>query len=280
MSVEKDLNVAIDMIKKNKVDKRLYRKVKILPDYSTKHFKKLRVDNKNILSRVNNYSEIADLLLRGESVTCYSTNIFDKYFLNLFLATLTLFRKDHLDFYFPECINKNSIFNYDLYTKIRDKLSDDTKFFFDNLYNMFDSYKIYFNLVERSKYTYNQIEPNISYLIPCKYNKINNKDIKCEFVNLTTSSVIKKFQDRNFDFINMSTPIDTLSNEKYELIFSRIKDLSNILTENGQILGFVGRDENIILPEFKILETRSITDQCTELSECKKDYAYVYSKSK
>ena len=90
MKVDRDIENAVDFIKGYEVDKRAYRPVKIFTDYSLKHFKKYKLEGKDTLLKLRSYDQTIDMVSYGANVTCYSTNRFDEYFLNLFLESLKL----------------------------------------------------------------------------------------------------------------------------------------------------------------------------------------------
>ncbi len=281
MSVERDLVNAIDLIKGYDVNKREYHSVKIFTSFSLKHFKKHKLEGKNVLLKLRSYDQVADMLSYGANITCYSTNKFDEYFLKLFLESLKLSYEEHFNFFKYDYGNIGKTFNREIYNKIKDNLSDDVRYFFDELYNKFSSRKMLNSkLIYISKYSYKQSEMYIRYFLRAKYNNLRNRlnECKIEYINMDSDTALDMFKDESFNFIDFSYNLNKLNKDKFKEKLEKIEKSLKILKSNGKIQGFVGRNSEIILPNFKRIETRSLIDSNTNSKDCKKDYAYVYTK--
>lgn len=282
MRVDRDLENAIDLIRGYDVDRREYRSVKIFTDFSLKHFKKYKLEGKDTLLKLRSYDQVADLVSYGANVTCYSTNRFDEYFLNLFLKSLKLSYKEHFIFFMNDYGNKNQTLCFEIYKKIRDNLSDDIRYFFDELYKKFSSRDILNSkLIYLSRYPYEQLERYIRYLLSSKYSKLRDKISNCkiEYLNINDTTASNMFKNESFNFIDLSYDLDKLDEKNFQKTLANVNGFSKILKVNGKIQGFVSRNNDIILPNTKRLETRSLLDPNTVNDKCKKDYAYVYTKN-
>lgn len=283
MQVEKDLRNAIELIKGYNVDKREYRSVKIFSDFSLKHFKKYKLDGKKTMLKLRSYDEVADMLSYGANITCYSTNRFDEYFLNLFLESLKLNYKEHFNFFISDYGLERKTFCYEIYKIIRGNLSDDVQYFFDELYKKFTGRQILNSkLLETTDYTYNELMMYIRYFINSKYYKVCEQlnERKVEFIHMNDNEASTMFKDESFDFINLSYRLDTANEKEREQLIKKVNEFSRMLKENGKVQGFVSRNSEIIIPDAKRIETRSFIDPYTNNNECKKDYAYMYTKNK
>lgn len=280
MQVEKDVRNAIDLVKGLEVDQRQYKSVKIFTDFSLKHFKKYKLDNKESLLKLRSYDEVLDLVSYGSNVTCFSANRFDEYFLELFLKSLNLSYKEHFTYFTKDYTNKNQMLSSEIYFKIRKHLSEDVKYFFDELYKRFNSRQLVNSgLIYPSKYPYNQLERYIRYVLNPKYytTRDNLNERKVEFIFMSDDTAIKTFKDESFNFIDLSYNLDIASTKQQEFLLNKVGQYTKLLKENGKIQGFVSRNSEIILPGYKRIETRSIIDPDSIKNDCKKDYAYVYS---
>lgn len=223
------------------------------------------------------------MLSYGANITCYSTNRFDEYFLNLFLQSLELSYKEHLNFFMHNYGSRGSTLSLEIYNKIKDRLSDEVRYFFDELYKKFNSKEILDSgIVYFSRYSYEQLKMYIRYLLSSRYFKLRDilNSSKIEYLNINDTTAVNMFKDESFNFIDLSYNLDKLNSERSSKILSKIDKFPRLLKENGKIQGFVSRNSEIIIPEAKRIETRSLIDPNTCNDECKKDYAYVYTKNK
>lgn len=277
MQVQKDIKAALDLVNNKKVDDSQYRKVTPFTDYSLKHFKKYKLDGRNVLTRLGNYQAVCDLVSYGANVTCFSDNRFDEYFLELFLATISLGYGFH-----TKVIGDRISLYKNKYNVIREKLSDNTRYFFDALYQMPNQIDIFKSLIVDSKYNFEEYSKSVRYYLKAKYNIIKEilEEKKVEFKrisnDLITSSL--KEDDETYSFINLSYNLDCMKSKEFNRIMSSLDDFSKILSDYGKIQVFTTKDEEIILPEFKRIQTRSIDDVNTSKKSCNNEYAYVYCK--
>ena len=277
MRVEQDIQAAIRLLYGDTSSSN-YRKVKIFPDYSLKHFKKYNINDKKVLSKVNCLDEIFDLLSRDANVTCFSTNRLDKYFLQLLLQLHNIDRKKYLDFIFKDYGRKNKIFTQSLYNDIKEELNEETRYFFDEIYDYCNKKQVgIYRLLDKQKYSKIELERFVANYLNHKYKYIKeNNQLTC--YDLDDVRAINTFEENTFNFINLSYPLEKTDYKKLKLLLQREKEFEKLLKENGKIQGFVSRTKEDI-KNHKIIETRSLLDTQTPNTDCKKDYAYVYTKS-
>ena len=91
MQVEKDIIVACDYIEGNIYKKTGYRRVKLFTDQTLKSLKQIKLNNRDVLCKINSSDEVLDILSYKGNVLAYSDNRFDEYFLyssNIILSFL------------------------------------------------------------------------------------------------------------------------------------------------------------------------------------------------
>ena len=277
MQVEQDTQIAIRLLYGENAYSN-YRRVKLFPEYSLKHFKKYKLEGKKVLSKVNNLDEIFDLLCRDAIVTCYSTNRLDKYFLNLLLELHNVDRKKYLEFIFEDYGKNNKTFDYNLYNVVKENLNDETREFFDTLYDYCHKKKLMVSkLVEEQRYPKIVLERYVSNYLNHKYVNVKENS-RLTYYELSDKEAIENIEDNDFSFINLSYPIEKLDYKKQKALLQREKLFAEKLSEYGKIQGFVSRNLKEI-KNHKVIETRSLLDTQTQNTDCKKDYAYVYTNS-
>ncbi len=284
MQVEKDIRNAIEIVKGNDVDYHQYNSVRIFTNFTLKHFKKYKLDDRNVLLKLRSYDQVSDLVSYGANVTCFSSNRFDKYFLELFLSSIRLSYDDHFKYFTKDYSRKNKMFSYEIYERIRKYLSDDTKYFFDSLYKRIGKKSLVDSkLIDKTELTYNQLRMYIRYVLEPKYYKTNqNLDLRnVEHSFMSECDVLNMYKNGSFDLIDLSYNLDICNNDKDREVFliKKVEKFSKLLKEHGKIQGFVNCDIALDLPNFKTIETRSMKDPNSNNAECKKDYAYVYSQT-
>ena len=247
-----------------------YKKIKIFPSNSLKHFKNYKLENKNVLTKINSIDEVFDLLSYNSKVICFSNNMLDKYFIKLLLTMHNYNRKQYLNFIFKDFQDSN-IFSKEIYQNIRKDLDDETRYFFDELYKTKNDIS---DLIEKQKYPKEILEMYIKGYLSKSYENIKNNN-EIVILNLTSDQVVDKYKNNTFDFINLSYNIN---NDNIKDLLKREKRFISLLKENGKIQGFISQN-NIEIPNHKINETRSILDPYTPNNICKKEYSYVYKKS-
>ena len=274
MGLNSDIKNAIKIIN-NEEDNKVYKKVKIFPSFSLKHFKKYKLNNRQVLSKVNSIDEIFELLSYNSIVTCYSTNKLDEYFLNLLLTMHNIDRKKYLDFILYDYGKFNRILSKKYYDIIRNELDENTKYFFDTLYDYcIQNKKSMANLIERQPLKKEELEIFIKSYLSKSYNNINENK-RVTYFNHSGKEIINIFEKETFDFINLSYNIEGVSDKRFNVLKDREKKYINLLKENAQMQSFVSRSIKDI-EGYKILKTRSMLDKNNEELE---DYAYVYRKS-
>ena len=274
MTVDNDIMNAIRILHNDNTME--LKKVKIFTNYSLKHFKKYKLNNKEVLSRINSLDEILDLLSYNSSVTCFSKNKLDIYFLKLLIQMHNIDRKKYMDFIFKDYGKNGKILSKKYYDLVKDTLDSKTKYFFDELYK----YCFYSNisisgLIEKQKYDKKVYDMYVKNYLSGKYNNILQNNnlvyIKSNDVDITNITF-----ENQFDFINLSYNIyDKTNINKY---LHKEENYKQLLSKTGKIQSFVSQNK-IDIKDHKVMETRSILDPNTPNNDCKKEYAYVYRKS-
>lgn len=278
MQVEKDIEAAINIINLRKVNIKEYRPIRFFPKYSLKTFKKYNLDKRDALTKLNSHAEAFDLLSYGANVSCYSSNRLDEYFLNLECALFSLKYKEYFSYFFGE-YRGYEIFSLDTYNKIKDRLDDKTRVFFDELYKYMKNVSIFSTkLCNIQEYDYETLKRFIRYFLEPKYYRVQEKlkINKPKFILCKDCSIPLYFEDNSLDFINLSYDITKMNNERRKYIINKIqKDFIPLLKENGKIQGLISKND-MSIECYKKIETRSIDDPESLNEDCMKDYAYVY----
>lgn len=279
MQVESDIKAAIDIINLKKVNKKEYRPVKLFSEKSLKSFKKVKLDDKNVLTKYDSCDEIIDLVSYGANVTCYSSNRLDEYFMNLKLAFMQSRYDEYFSYFFKD-YGRVPQFSKRSYLKVRPRLDEKTSYFFDELYNYVNHENIFDSKLCKNKYDYETLKNYIRYFIHNRYNEaqeqLKNRSVK--FILSSDASIPKKIVDEKFNFINLSYNLSKLSEEKRKFIMEKIElEFTKMLKENGKIQGFIG-NEDIELDGYKKNETKSIVVSNFEEISSDKQYSYIYTK--
>ena len=254
----KDIKGAIDILN-DKNTSNEYKKVNIFSKYSLKHFKKYKLENREVLTKINSMDEVFDLLSYDANLTCFSENKLDEYFLKLLLEVHKLNRKDYLSFVYKDANKKRNRFSREIYDEIKNNLDSKVREFFDEIYKYSkNKYIPIYNLVEKQLYSKENYEIYIRHILTNRYSFIKKYDI---------NYIPKDEIDNTFNFINLSYDIDKLD---YKKLLELIKSYSKLLKENGKIQSFVSRSD-IDIEDHIRYETRSITDSKSSNDTCKKD---------
>lgn len=274
MTVDNDIQNAMRVLYNDQTSQ--FKKVKIFPNHSLKHYKKYKLNNKEVLSKINSIDEILDLLSYNASVTCFSTNKLDKYFLKLLITMHTIERKKYMDYIFNDYGREGKIFSKKYYDLIKSSLDDDTRYFFDEIYNYCLASHIPFsNLIEKQKYSKKIYDMYVKNYLLGKYDEILKGD-KLIYIKLNDIDITEITFRNKFDFINLSYNVKDL--EDVKRLLKKEEKYKKLLSENGKIQGFVSFNE-LDINDHKKISTRSILDPYTDRNNCKKEYAYMYKKS-
>lgn len=277
MQLNKDIQNTIRIIERD-ANVPGYKKVKIFPDFTLKHFKKYKLDGKSVLSKINSIDEIFDLSTYNANITCFSDNPTDEYFLNLLTKAHKLKRKTYFDFVFKDNDNNKKVLSNSIYSSIRDTLDEKTREYFDEIYSYCMRHKLPISrLIEVQKYPKEVLEMYVRHYLNNRYSNVN-PDKSFTYWRLKDQSVPGTFKDGCFDFINLSKEIK--ESPKQDLLLLE-KEYARLLKEYGKMQFFVSRNP-IDIEKHKRIESRSLLDPYTEDSdknECKKDYAYMYINS-
>ena len=275
MTVENDIKNTINLL--NGSSNNNYKWVKLHSNNSLKHFKNYKLDNKEVLSKINSIDEILDLITYNSNITCFSSNILYKYFLLLFIQMHTLNRKDYLNFVFDDYKN-NKMLSKSIYDYNKNNLTDEVREFFDEIYKYCKKNNIDIStLILNQNYEYKIIQMYTRNYLSNHYYEVKDKNVN--IIICKDDEINSYFEKESIDFINLSYNIDKCNKDKFKLLLKRERTLRELLKENGKIQSFISKKE-IIIPGYKIINTRSIDDPYTSNELCKKEYAYMYKMSK
>ena len=274
MSTDNDIVSAIRVLHNDNTME--CKKVKIFTNHSLKHFKKYKLNNKEVLSKINSLDEILDLLSYNSTVTCFSSNKLDMYFLKLLIQMHNIDRKKYMDFIFNDYGKNGKVFSKKYYDLVKDTLDDKTRYFFDELYRYCYSSNISIsNLIEKQKYSNNVYNMYVKNYLSGKYNNILQNN-NLTYLKSNDVDITKVTFESDFDFINLSYNISDKAN--INKLLQKEDRYKKLLKEHGKIQGFVSQNK-LDIKDHKVIDTRSILDFNTPNDECKKEYAYVYRKS-
>ncbi len=224
------------------------------------YYSLFNLKNKNILTICGSGDQVLNALFLGaKKVTGFDLNIYSKYILNLKVsAILSLQLKEFIKFFGDKKINVG--FDYEIYKKIRKNLNNETRHFFDDLYEKFDfngdklANSDYFrkraSVQKRSVKEFNYyLEDEKSYLKIRKTLKIR----KFDFVLGSVLDISFLIKNGKYDLINLSNVQNyvclNLSEEKTIKCFYKniLLPLSNLLSNKGVIFYYTS-DEKTSYP--------------------------------
>lgn len=269
MQVEKDIIVACDYIEGNIYKKKGYRRVKLFTDQTLKSLKQIKLNNRDVLCKINSSDEVLDILSYKGNVLAYSDNRFDEYFFKLKLAALNLDRKKYLNYFMLGYGRYSTNFSYDTYLSIREYLDDKTRYFFDELYKKYSGKQIRKSMLFiKDKYSAEELETLVRYLIPKRYMETRENVENCgiKFVYSSDERILSKLKEL-YNFIYLSFNASSLSaeeiNKKERMILEEYK---KYLKENGQIQGlYSSKKLETILEEKEYRENPSVNDKIVNI---------------
>lgn len=275
MTVDNDIQNAIRILYGDESTQ--YRKVKIFPNHSLKHFKKYKLDNKEVLSKINSLDEILDLLAYNANVTCFSTNKLDEYFLNLLIQMHNIERKKYMDYIFYDYGKEGKVLSKKYYDIIKYDLDDKTRYFFDEMYKYcIESNVSLSRLLEKQKYEKKVYDMYVKNYLQGKYDNILNNHNKLNCIQLNDTDITSIQFNNKFDLINLSYRVDDLNN--ISKLLKKEEKYKKLLKETGKIQSFISF-KDLDIKEHKKISTRSFLDPYTDRNNCKKEYAYMYKNS-
>lgn len=166
-------------------------------------------NRERVLSIIGSGDQIINTILFGaKDIVGVDISSFAKYFLALKLAAIeSLSKEDYLEYFYGD---KDNQFRVKYYFIIRDKLDDNTRLFWDNLYSGYIDHDIYnsslfcnFNLGKKRVISNNPFLEDDNYKIV----KAKLQDIKMELLGYDIFD-IKKLHKGKFDLIILSNLIN------------------------------------------------------------------------
>ena len=166
-------------------------------------------EKERVLSIIGSGDQIINSILYGsKDIVGLDISLFPKYFLSLKLAAIkSLDKNDYLE-YFYGFYNEPFMVKY--YFSVRDKLDDNSRMFWDNLYREYRAHDIYnSNLFNDFKISRNRAIINNPFLDDNNYRIVKEKldTINVELLNYNIFDV-KKLDKGDFDLIILSNMIN------------------------------------------------------------------------
>lgn len=257
MQVEKDIVAARKLINGKTTDEECYRPVKLFTDRTLKPIKGKKINNKNVLCKMNSSDEVIDLLSYNSLVTCYSDNRLDEYFLKLKLEALKLKREEFLGFFMKDYGRYSATFNYETYKIIRKTLDDKTRYFFDELYKDCNGKSIRkSNLFKKDRFNYNELNTLVRYFLNNRYYEardgFNNNEVN--FIYSKDEDITKL--DKLFKYIYLMYDMDKIPKseitKKENIILS---EFSKMLIEYGSVDAFYtekGKSSSFLKEDYRV----------------------------
>ncbi len=200
-------------------------------------------NRENTLSIIASGNQILNSIYEGnKNITGFDISTFPKYYLELQIASLnTLKLKDYLNFIYGDISDEE--FD-DIYSSIHPILEEDSKVFWDSLFNFFDysevvnstlfSKEVVYPKSVAQKNIYLQSEENYQKLKD-NIKKANLKYITGNIFNLT------KELDEEYDFINLSSIIYYNQLNEYKTMLEALP-----LMDNGEALTYLYKTNSFL----------------------------------
>lgn len=156
------------------------------------------------------------ILFKPIIIDCFDITNFSKYFCDLKVsAIINLEYEEYINFFF-KCDNYEEEFSEEIYMNLRKDLKEDSKIFWDSLYNFFEGFEIYNSFLFSSEYysVPKALRSNL-YLDKENYYKLKTylKQIKINYKNM---DIIKDEISRKYDLVYLSNLLDYYDKELYK----------------------------------------------------------------
>lgn len=165
-------------------------------------------NKENVLSITSSGDHILNCILGGSTnITSYDISRFPKYFFELKKAAILSLTKDEFLDFFTNETNYDKILNYKLFERILNNLNNDSKIFWNNLFNFFDGGEIYLSsLFSRELITPKIVIERNKYLQDNNY-KILQKKLEKVNINHLTGNIkeLGKSLNDSFDLVLLSS---------------------------------------------------------------------------
>ena len=203
----------------------------------TSYFHHLK-NKKKVLTVIGSGNQVLNSILAGSKhIDCFDISVFPEYYLHLNIASIkALSKEEYLNYFLSD--NREKLFSYELYEKIREHLNGKYKEFWDGLYDYNEGIDIYNSLLFRQDFyqEYNAVKMN-PYLQGDNYYILKNIllnekiEINCKVMDITNDKI-----DDKYDLINLSN----ILYYKYTNIKEYMEFLKNNfnLNANGEIINY------------------------------------------
>lgn len=197
----------------------------------------LDLKDKSILTVGSSADQVINSFLYGsKDITLFDINPFTKYYFELKKAGILLLEFNSFYEFFSNNINS---FNIKTYSLLRNNLSKETKLFWDNLFNSYDSYFFRDKLFSKDERTLKTLVKYNPYMDEINYNilKTTIDSLNPIFINSSLNEIKSKVV-RKYDYIflsNISSYLNLYTKENISKFINTIKDLTNILNKSGSI---------------------------------------------
>ena len=198
-------------------------------------------DKKRILSVISSGDQIINSILFGsKDIEGYDISRFPKYYLMLKLAAIRgLTKEEFLNFFFGDI--HNELFCEELYAKLYPYLNDESRIFWDSLFDFFDPCELNESLLFRSDIMNKNIMiRNNPYLKGENFDIVKSKikGIKIKFHNGNIFDLINSDM-KGFNLVNLSNIIHyyKVENKDYSSYRNFIESIP--LKNNGEVLTYL-----------------------------------------
>lgn len=174
-------------------------------------------------------------LFNPKKIDCFDITNFSKYFCDLKVsAIINLEYEEYIKFFF-KCDNYEEEFSEDIYAILRNNLSEESKMFWDSLYNFFEGYEIYNSfLFSTEYYSLTKVLRNNLYLDKENYYKLKEY-LEQIIINYKNMDIIKDEMSRKYDLVYLSNLLDYYDKELYK---KRLETLG-ILNEDALAITYL-----------------------------------------
>lgn len=203
------------------------------------NYQKYLKNRKKVLSITASGDQILNSILEGsKEIDSCDISRFPQYFFELKKASIkTLTKEEYLDFFVNDFIYQDELKD-DVYDKVRNNIENESKSFWDSLFNFFDGSEIYKSPLFSSELVVpSRVVEKNKYLQGEKYNilkeKLNGVKINHYIGDMRQSS---KFLNNEYDLVNLSSIIyyGFKNSNNYKNLLENLS-----LSENGIALSYL-----------------------------------------
>lgn len=244
---------------KEVIERKVYSPFIYIYPFTTENIKgymnHLNLNDKSILTVGSSSDQVINSFLLGsKNISLFDINPFTKYYFELKKAGILLLDFNSFYEFFSNNINS---FNSKTYSILRNKLSSESKLFWDTLFNSYNCYLLRDKLFSKDEYTLKQLMNMNIYMNIDNFNTLKTtiNNLNPTFINSNILEVHTKVKNK-YDYIflsNISSYLKLYTAENINKFISTINNLSNLLNTNGSIyLGYIydrirGKIDNDIL---------------------------------